>query len=64
MISDGLSAVSVYIEPDQGHGFSGHRHVGAVNAAGRVVQGYQVTVVGEAPLPTVQAIAEALETQP
>ncbi|WP_242513567.1 MucB/RseB C-terminal domain-containing protein [Halochromatium salexigens] len=64
MISDGLSTVSVYVEPDQEHGFTGYKRVGAVHAAGRLVDGHQVTVVGEAPLPTVQAIADALRTQP
>lgn len=64
LISDGLSTVSVYVEPDQGHGFTGAKRVGAVNAAGRILDGHQITVVGEAPLPTVQAIADALGSQP
>jgi sigma-E factor negative regulatory protein RseB len=64
MVSDGLSAVSVYIEPDQGYGLAGHKRVGAVNAAGRLLDGYQITVVGEAPLQTVQAIAAAVRTRP
>ena len=64
MISDGLSTVSVYIEPDHGRGLSGYERVGAVHAAGRVRDGQQVTVVGEAPAPTVEAIADALEIAP
>ena len=64
MISDGLSAVSVYIEPDQGQGLDGHRRVGAVNAAGRSLDGHQITAVGEAPSQTVQAIAAAVKMQP
>ncbi|MFP4076197.1 MAG: MucB/RseB C-terminal domain-containing protein, partial [Halochromatium sp.] len=64
LISDGLSTVSVYVEPDQGHGFTGAKRVGAMNAAGRILDGHQITVVGEAPLPTVQAIADALGSQP
>lgn len=64
MVSDGLSAVSVYIEPDHGQGLAGHRRIGAVNAAGRSLDGHQVTAVGEAPLQTVQAIATAVKMQP
>lgn len=60
MISDGLSAVSVYIEPDHGRGLAGTKHIGAVNAAGRALDGHQITVVGEATLRTVQAIADAV----
>jgi sigma-E factor negative regulatory protein RseB len=60
MISDGLSTVSVYIEPDRGRGLAGQEQVGAVHAAGRVIGGQQVTVVGEAPALTVDAIADAL----
>ncbi len=64
MVSDGLSAVSVYIEPDQGQGLTGHKRVGAVSAAGRSLGGHQITAVGEAPLQTVQAIATAVKIQP
>jgi len=60
MVSDGLSAISVYIEPDRGHGLDGVKRVGAVNAAGRSVNGHQITAVGEAPLQTVEAIADAV----
>lgn len=60
MISDGLSAVSVYIEPDHGRGLVGAERVGALHAAGRVIGGQQVTVVGEAPASTVEAIADAI----
>ncbi|WP_462320695.1 MucB/RseB C-terminal domain-containing protein [Halochromatium sp.] len=64
MVSDGLSVVSVYIEPDQGQGLAGHKRVGALNAAGRSLDGHQVTAVGEAPQQTVQAIAAAVKMQP
>jgi sigma-E factor negative regulatory protein RseB len=66
MVSDGLAAVSVYIEPDQGQdqGLSGQKQVGALNAAGRALAGYQITAVGEAPMQTVQAIADAILIQP
>lgn len=60
MVSDGLAVVSVYIEEDRGRGLDGQRQVGALNAAGRLVDGHQVTVVGEVPTQTVQAIADAV----
>lgn len=60
MVSDGLSVVSVYIESDGDHGLAGERRVGAVNAAGRSLEGHQITVVGEAPAQTVRAISEAI----
>jgi len=64
MVSDGLAVVSIYIEPDRGQGLAGHQRVGAVNAAGRSLDGYQITAVGEVPVRTVQAIAAAVGTQP
>jgi sigma-E factor negative regulatory protein RseB len=57
--SDGLASFSVYLErlesePDS---FEGSSRMGAVNAFGRVVDGHQVTVVGEVPLETVRRVA-------
>ncbi len=64
MISDGLSTVSVYIEPNHGRGLNGYERVGAVHAAGRILDDQQITVVGEAPASTVEAIADALAIDP
>ncbi len=60
--SDGLAMVSVFIEqlmPDETplQGFSAR---GAVNAFSRVADNYQITVVGELPLPTVRQIAASV----
>lgn len=55
LFTDRLSAYSVYIEQDTEGGLSGVASIGAVHAAGRVVDGYQVTAVGEVPEATVQA---------
>lgn len=55
LFTDRLSAYSVYIEPDTPDGLSGSAHIGAVHAAGRQVDGYQVTAVGEVPAGTVEA---------
>lgn len=62
VFSDGLASVSVFIEPkdNQRSSFTGSAQIGAMAAYGRVVNGYQVTVVGEVPLDTVEMIAESL----
>lgn len=57
VFSDRLSAYSVYIEPDTKEGLDGITRIGAVHAAGRRLDGHQVTVVGEVPAVTVEAAA-------
>lgn len=60
LFTDRLSAYSIYIEEDAGDGLSGSTHIGAVHAAGRQVDGFQVTAVGEVPAETVErAVAGA-----
>ena len=57
--SDGLAAVSVFIEknPDGVAGpVSGVNRMGAVHAFGATIEDYQVTVVGEVPAKTVDLI--------
>jgi sigma-E factor negative regulatory protein RseB len=56
LFTDRLSAYSVYIEDDTRDGLSGSTHIGAVHAAGRQVDGYQITAVGEVPSETVEAV--------
>ena len=65
VFSDGLATVSVYIEmqADDG-GFTGLSSRGAVNAYGSLVDGYQVTVVGEVPPATVQMMAQSVVRLP
>lgn len=60
MISDGLASVSVYIEPDRGDGLQGATRLGAVHAAGRVIDDHQVTAVGEVPAETIASILSEL----
>ncbi len=60
--SDGLAMVSVFIEqlmPDEAP-LQGYSARGAVNAFSRVADDYQITVVGELPLPTVRQIASSV----
>ncbi|HEX9396878.1 MAG TPA: MucB/RseB C-terminal domain-containing protein [Burkholderiales bacterium] len=61
--SDGLAAVSVFIEPAEarqslGAGASGS---GALHVYSRLIENFRVTVVGEAPAASVQRIANAVE---
>lgn len=60
LLSDGLAAVSVYIEPDDGAGLDGKTHIGAIHAIGGQVAGHQVTVVGEVPEITVANVLAAI----
>lgn len=61
LFSDGLTAVSVYIEAaDERDGLDGALHVGALSAFGRDVSGYRVIAVGEVPAATVEILASAL----
>jgi sigma-E factor negative regulatory protein RseB len=64
MVSDGLASVSVYVEADTGPGLRGATRMGAVHAAGRLVDGHQVTAVGEVPAATLDAILSAVEPAP
>ncbi|HEU0196809.1 MAG TPA: MucB/RseB C-terminal domain-containing protein [Nevskiaceae bacterium] len=63
MLSDGLSSVSVFstrLQPGD-KDLEGLSHIGAVHAYGRTLDGYHVTVVGEAPQRTVRAVGDAIE---
>ena len=59
VFSDGLATVSVFIEPSnpQNQALGGLAKVGAAFAYSRRLNGNQVTVVGEVPAATVEAIA-------
>jgi sigma-E factor negative regulatory protein RseB len=60
--SDGLAAVSVFIEPlPKARIARSLSHQGAVNIYTRPVADYMVTVLGEAPAATVMQIANSLE---
>jgi sigma-E factor negative regulatory protein RseB len=64
VLSDGLAAVSVFIEKlDGAPGFKGARRMGAVHAYGSVIQEHQITVVGGVPERTVRMIAESVRME-
>ncbi|MEA3277082.1 MAG: MucB/RseB C-terminal domain-containing protein, partial [Pseudomonadota bacterium] len=56
VLSDGLASVSVYVENGSQEGLKGGSRIGAVHAAGGRAYGHQVTVVGEVPSGTVEAV--------
>ena len=60
--SDGLATVSVYVEQlsAAGEAFNGLSTMGAVNAYGLLLNGHQVTVVGEVPPVTVEMMARSV----
>ncbi len=57
LLSDGFTTLSVYLEVKNDDGIEGLHGLGAVNSFSRVIDDYQVTVLGEAPAETVEAIA-------
>lgn len=63
VFSDGLSSISVFIEPQNKSGANliGGSSMGAVNAHGRHVNGYHVTVVGEVPQAAVRQVCSSVK---
>jgi sigma-E factor negative regulatory protein RseB len=63
VVTDGLAWASVYIEDvaKDKDLLVGEAHMGAVNAYGRVMNNYHVTVVGEVPATTVHMIGDSLQ---
>jgi sigma-E factor negative regulatory protein RseB len=63
--TDGLASLSVFIEKldVDAEPLQGLSAMGALNAYGRVVEGYQVTVVGEVPGGTVETVANSVIRQ-
>ncbi len=62
--SDGLTAVSIFVDKmadAETEPISGPNSIGAVSAYGRVVDGHQVTVVGEVPEATAKMIAMSVK---
>jgi len=69
LLSDGLSAISVFIEPYRDNrldrqGLQGAGRQGAVNAYGMRIADFWLTALGEVPLATLQALAESTEYVP
>jgi sigma-E factor negative regulatory protein RseB len=62
VFSDGLASVSVFIEQldAASEPLAGLDTMGAVNAYGRMIEDYQITVVGEVPAITVERISRSI----
>jgi len=63
VFSDGLAAISIFIEPAEAgvEARGAYPGGGAVNVFERIVDGYRITVLGEVPALLVQRAAEAIE---
>ena len=62
--TDGLASLSVFVEPLGDHEpLDGLSVMGALNAFGLIVDEHQVTVVGEVPSDTVEAVAKSVKQQ-
>lgn len=63
MYSDGLSSISIFVEKKMksSKNLMGGSTMGAVNAYGREIGDYHVTVVGEVPHATVEMIGDSVE---
>jgi sigma-E factor negative regulatory protein RseB len=65
VFSDGLGSLSVFVEQDkQQEGLNGASRLGAINAWGGQVQGYQVTAVGEVPAVTLLGVVQGMQLKP
>lgn len=62
LVSDGLTTISVFVTPhhDYGSALVGSTELGAVHAVGIVQSGFSVTVMGDAPFPTISDIAHSV----
>lgn len=62
VFSDGLGSLSVFVEAENRSGaFSGVSRLGAINAWGGQVAGYQVTAVGEVPAVTLLGVVQGMK---
>lgn len=66
VFSDGLASVSVYIEKarPKDETYTGISRRGALNAFGTMARGHYITVVGEAPLVTLEMIGKSAHYKP
>ncbi|MDT8388030.1 MAG: MucB/RseB C-terminal domain-containing protein [Thiogranum sp.] len=63
--SDGLASLSVYVEESQNadEAYGGVTRRGALNAYGKMIEGYYVTVIGEVPRRTVELVGKSVESR-
>ena len=64
VFTDGLASLSVFVEPLGDHEpLDGLSAMGALNAFGLILEEHQITVVGEVPPATVEAVARSVARQ-
>lgn len=61
MFSDGLSTISVFIEPDSGDRTEGSLQQGAMTIMGRRQGEYWLTVVGEVPQAAIKQVINSIQ---
>ena len=61
LLSDGFTAVSIYMENKSAFLQPGLQSVGAINSYSRTINNFQLTVMGEVPAETVKFIAEGIK---
>jgi sigma-E factor negative regulatory protein RseB len=64
IFSDGLSAISVFIEPDSASRTEGSLQQGAMTLMGRRQGDYWLTVVGEVPFAAIKQVMNSIEFKP
>lgn len=64
IFSDGLSAISVFIEPDSASRTEGSLQQGAMTLMGRRQGEYWLTVVGEVPFAAIKQVMNSIEFKP
>lgn len=64
VFSDGLAAISVFIEPGTQSRTEGTRQQGAMNIVGKRHGDYWLTIVGEVPATAVKKVANSIEYKP
>lgn len=61
IFSDGISSISVFIEPDAGNRSEGNLQQGAMTIMGKRQADYWLTVVGEVPLAAIKQVINSIE---
>jgi sigma-E factor negative regulatory protein RseB len=64
IFSDGLSSISVFIEPDTGNRTEGSLQQGAMTIMGKRHAGHWMTVVGEVPSSAIKQVMNSIEFKP
>jgi sigma-E factor negative regulatory protein RseB len=61
IFSDGLAAISVFVEPGSQSGTEGFLQQGATNIVGKRQGGYWLVVMGEVPPAAINSVANSIE---